>query len=128
MVPIFIEGPTMVALLLTGFLVLVYWLAGRGNDCSQLWTNGFAVYLGEISYSLYMAHTLAQKICYKLLLADHFSGGTLIIRLGVLAVYVACVAAAVLGTYYLVERPSRRGLRRILNSKRESKTPFQIAA
>src|SRR5262249_14639016 len=103
MVPIFTEGLTMVALLLTGFVVLVYWLAGLGNDCSRLWTNRFAIYLGEISYSLYMAHTLAQKVCYKLLPTDHFTGAGLIIRFGVLTAYVACVTAAVLGIYYLVE-------------------------
>jgi peptidoglycan/LPS O-acetylase OafA/YrhL len=128
MVPIFLEGPTMVAFLLTGFVVLVYWLARRGNDCSWLWTNRFAIYLGEISYSLYMAHTLAQKVCYKLLPSDQFSGATLILRLGILGAYVTCIAIAVLGTYYLVERPSRRGLRELFNSKRESETQHQVAA
>ena len=75
-----------------------------------------------------MAHTLAQKVSYKLLPADLFSTATLIVRLGVLAVYVACVITAVLGTYYLIERPTRRGLRKIFNSKGESTIPHQIAA
>ncbi len=127
MVPLFLEGPTMAAFLLTGFVVLVYRLVGQGNDCSWLWTNRFAIYLGEISYSLYMAHTLAQKVCYKLLPSDQFSGATLILRLGVLGAYVTCIAIAVLGTYYLVERPSRRGLRRLFMGREESERQRRAA-
>lgn len=119
------HGPLMVTLLLTGFVVLVYQLARQPNDCSILWTNRFAVYLGEISYSLYMAHALAQKVCYKLLPTAQFLGATLGIRLGVLGAYVAIIAAMILGTYYLVERPSRRSLRRLFNRRGESKAPDQ---
>jgi peptidoglycan/LPS O-acetylase OafA/YrhL len=127
MVPLFLEGPTMVAFLLTGFVVLVYWLATLGNNCSWLWTNRLAIYLGEISYSLYMAHTLAQKVCYKLLPSDQFSGATLILRLGILGAYITCIAIAVLGTYYLVERPSRRGLRGLFMGREESERQRRAA-
>jgi peptidoglycan/LPS O-acetylase OafA/YrhL len=115
-----ISGHWTAAVVLTGFLLLVYGLAKQSSDCSMLWTNRVAVYLGEISYSLYMAHALAQKVCYKLLPSDQFSGATLILRLGILGTYAACIAIAVLGTYYLVERPSRRGLRGLFMGREES--------
>jgi peptidoglycan/LPS O-acetylase OafA/YrhL len=126
-VPLLTGGPIMVALLLTGFVALVYWLATLQNNSSGLWTNRFAIYLGEISYSLYMAHTLAQKVCYKLLPSDQFSGATLILRLGILGAYVTCIAIAVLGTYYLVERPSRRGLRGLFMGREESERQRRAA-
>jgi peptidoglycan/LPS O-acetylase OafA/YrhL len=113
-VPLVTSGRLMVGLLLTGFLALVYLLAYQGNACSQLWTNRFVTYLGEVSYSLYMAHTLAQKICYKLLPAERFTGTDAATRLGVLLVYIVSAVIASLGMYYFVERPSRWGLRRLL--------------
>jgi peptidoglycan/LPS O-acetylase OafA/YrhL len=119
-IPLLTSGPIMVALLLAGFVVLVYRLAIQHSECSQFWTNRYAVYLGEISYSLYMAHTLTQKVCYKLLPADQFSGATFIIRSGVLLVYATGISIFVLGTYYLVEKPSRRALRRLFRNGDET--------
>ena len=124
-IPLLFSGPVMVALLLPGYMVLVYWLASQRNECSRFWTNRCAVYLGEISYSLYMAHTLAQKVCYKLLPAGQFSAATLAVRSGVLLVYVMGIAVFVLGTYYLIEKPSRRGLRRLFNRRGAFKNPIQ---
>jgi peptidoglycan/LPS O-acetylase OafA/YrhL len=127
-IPLLTYGPLMGALLLTGFVVLVYRLAIQQNECSLLWTNRFAVYLGEISYSLYMAHTLTQKVCYKLLPADQFIGAALAVSSGVLLVYATGIAVFVLGTYYLVERPSRRALRRLFKQGDETHRHLPVSS
>jgi peptidoglycan/LPS O-acetylase OafA/YrhL len=110
-VPLVASGHVMIGLLLSGFLALVYSLAFQGDHCSRLWTNRFANYLGEVSYSLYMAHTLAQKVCYKLLPAERFAGSLIVTRVVVVLLYIGAIAIASLGMYYLIERPSRRQLR-----------------
>jgi peptidoglycan/LPS O-acetylase OafA/YrhL len=122
-----ISGHWTAAVVLTGFLLLVYRLAKQSSDCSKLWNNRVAVYLGEVSYSLYMAHALAQKVCYKLLPSAPFSNATLGIRLGVLGAYVIIITVMVLGTYYLIEKPSRRRLRHLFDRRAESKAPVQQA-
>jgi len=112
-VPLVVSERVMVGLLLTGFLVIVYLLADLGNNCSRLWTNGVVTYVGEVSYSLYMAHTLAQKACYKLLPVKQYVSSDVVSRFGVVLLYIAAIVFASLAMYYLVERPSRQRLRRL---------------
>jgi peptidoglycan/LPS O-acetylase OafA/YrhL len=111
-VPFATTGRFTVALLLTGFLALVYLLAYQRQNCTALWTHCFGVYLGEVSYSLYMTHTLAQKVCYKLLPAERFIGTSAAARLAVVLGYLASVMIGSLAMYYVIERPSRRWLAR----------------
>jgi len=97
--------------LLIAFLV---WLRER---CSVLWTCKPAVFLGEVSYSLYMTHTLAQKILIRLLPAARFEERGWAVRLGIILVYIVTIAAGCLATYFLVERPCRRLFKKVLASK-----------
>jgi peptidoglycan/LPS O-acetylase OafA/YrhL len=113
-VPLLVGGPLIVVLLLTGFLALIYLLVYQEDNCSRLWTNRLAVYLGEVSYSLYMAHTLGQKVCYKLLPSERFAASGSITRLAIIFIYIIFIATFSLGTYYLVEKPSRWRLRQLL--------------
>jgi peptidoglycan/LPS O-acetylase OafA/YrhL len=112
-VPFLTSGRVMLGCLLTGFLVLVFLLAKQAYCCTSFWTNRIALYLGEVSYSLYMAHALAQKFCYKLLPADRFANSALGARVAVALAYAACIAIASLAMYYFVEKPSRRRLRQL---------------
>jgi peptidoglycan/LPS O-acetylase OafA/YrhL len=112
-VPLVVSERVLAGLLLIGFLVIVYLLADLGSNCSRLWTNRFVTYLGELSYSLYMAHTLAQKVCYKLLPVNQYANSDVMSRFGVVLVYIAFIVFASLAMYYLVERPSRQRLRRL---------------
>ena len=101
----------LIVALLGGFAALVYALARLGPGCSPLWTNPAAVSLGRVSYPVYMAHTLAQKVCYKLLPVARYADASLATRAGVLALYAAAIAAFCGATYYLVEQPFHRALR-----------------
>jgi peptidoglycan/LPS O-acetylase OafA/YrhL len=112
-----------IPLLLVGFfglLVLLVWLEGQ---CHRGWISGPAVFLGEVSYSLYMTHTLVQKVVYRLMPAAKVAKSGAGAKLGLLAVYAVAVVVACLATYYLIEAPSRRYFR-----KRLSRGPRPVAA
>lgn len=93
------------------FLILA--LARVGPRCGALWTSRPAVFLGEVSYSLYMTHTLAQKLLYRLLPVVRFESADPFTRFGVLLAYAGLVAGCCLVTYYLVERPCRRWFKKV---------------
>lgn len=97
-----------VCLLFCTLFFLILALVRVGPRASRLWTGRPALFLGEVSYSLYMTHTLAQKVLYRLLPAQRFESADGFTRAGVLVGYAALIAACCLLTYYLVERPCRR--------------------
>lgn len=104
----FVSSPEIVtASLLVCPLGLILVLAWLGNSCHVPWSARPAVFLGEVSYSLYMTHTLAQKVVYRLLPASRFESADPLTKLGLLASYALFVLIWCLGMYYLVERPCR---------------------
>ena len=96
------------ATLLCGFFLLIMALAKLSTDCHWWWSGRPAVFLGEVSYSLYMTHTLAQKILYRLVPSARFAGSDFMTRLGMTAGYIGLVGVCCLATYFLVENPCRR--------------------
>ncbi len=108
--------------LLCCFLGLIAVLAWLGEKCHLCWTIWPAVFLGEVSYSLYMTHTLCQKMVYKLLPSSRFENAGIGLRVGVLVTYFVLILIWCLGSYYLVEKPSRSFFRRSL---RRSEAPRQ---
>ena len=79
-------------------------------NCSHLktfWNTTFLVSLGESSYSLYMTHTLAQKILYKLLPVQGFEGSTFVFKFGIVLLYAALIFAFSFASFYLIEKPFR---------------------
>ena len=100
------------AAIVTGMVAGIAALARLGPDCHRAWGVRPVVFLGEVSYSLYMSHTLAQKVLSKLLPAGRFESSPPALKVAVVAVYAAGIALACLATYFLVERPARRVLRR----------------
>ncbi len=102
------------AALLCCFLAITAVLAWLGKNCHPVWSAFPAVFLGEVSYSLYMTHTLAQKLVYRLLPSARFESADLLTRLGVIGVYAILVLACCLGTYFLVESPCRQFFKRAM--------------
>lgn len=100
--PALVSGALLVCSI--GLIVALAWL---GGGCHRIWTVRPVVALGEVSYSLYMTHTLAQKVVYKLLPSSRFVDSGPVAKVGVLVVYAVLVLAFCLATYYLVERPCR---------------------
>jgi peptidoglycan/LPS O-acetylase OafA/YrhL len=80
---------------------------------SKLFSMGPVVWLGKLSYALYMGHGVIQKFIKIALPADKFSGEGFLVRLGVfLATWAAILGFACL-LYYLVEVPFRGAMRRL---------------
>jgi peptidoglycan/LPS O-acetylase OafA/YrhL len=85
------------------------------------------LYLGEVSYSLYMTHTLAQKILNRLMRTTRFVQAPLATRVLVLSVYAAMAVLLCLLTYYLVERPCRDwGRHRLLGQSSRAALPARL--
>ncbi len=98
----------MMALIYCSFLGAIVSLAFLGESCLLPWKLRMSVFLGEVSYSLYMTHTIVQRFLQRFLPAESFASADLQRRIGVLLIYAASVAIGCLITYFLVERPSRR--------------------
>jgi peptidoglycan/LPS O-acetylase OafA/YrhL len=118
-VPFLLRNSILLATLLTLFAILIYSLAGLGDKCQRLFIAPLLVFVGEVSYSLYMTHTLLQRILYKLLPASAVLGSNLLVRLGVLCLYAILISLATLASYYVVEKPFRK----LLRSRLQRETP-----
>jgi len=73
------------------------------------------VFLGEVSYSLYMTHAVILMFGVKIVSMETHRTSGLATRGLILLGYTIVVLAAAIGTYVLVERPARTRLRRYLH-------------
>jgi peptidoglycan/LPS O-acetylase OafA/YrhL len=71
---------------------------------------------GRISYSLYMTHFIVLLIGTKLVGWHRFDGAPLLERIFALAVWIGVVGATAAASFYLVEEPVRRLMRRVPRS------------
>jgi peptidoglycan/LPS O-acetylase OafA/YrhL len=70
------------------------------------------VFLGDISYSIYLTHGIVQRVLKIVLPAEKFAASSPVVRAGILLAYVAALFALSLCVHYGVERPARNWLRR----------------
>jgi peptidoglycan/LPS O-acetylase OafA/YrhL len=105
------------AFLAFSFLSIILVLAWIRGQCHNLWKSAALVFLGEISYSLYMTHTLVQKVVYTLLPSSRFEDSHLVIRIVVIGIYSSLIVGICLACYYWLENPSRKALRKKLINK-----------
>ena len=108
--PFALEHPVM--WMLAAFPALIYGL-GDGRWNVPLFAWGPVVYLGEISYSLYMTHAVVQKPINLILERTAPISASLPVRVATAAAILGVIVAAALLSYYLVERPGRRAVRRL---------------
>jgi peptidoglycan/LPS O-acetylase OafA/YrhL len=69
------------------------------------------VWLGTISYGLYMSHGIVEKLLKVIVNPDKFSASSLAVRSGVLALNVTAILVAAIFLYYFIETPCRKWLR-----------------
>jgi peptidoglycan/LPS O-acetylase OafA/YrhL len=90
------------------FLALLIW--GLATH-SRGWLSGpVAVYLGQVSYALYMTHGLCEIFLNRGLPAEHFVSSSVAVRAGIVAAYFGLIAVSATLTYHCVEIPARRWL------------------
>jgi peptidoglycan/LPS O-acetylase OafA/YrhL len=116
-----IGGWDALTVLFAGGLILG--LAGLSNARAGLLASRGGVYLGEISYSIYM-------VCAPVLLvgtnvAARLTGGDERFHIFVWLALVAAIPATAMLTYHLVERPARKALRGMAESRRARSTAAQ---
>jgi peptidoglycan/LPS O-acetylase OafA/YrhL len=99
------------------FLVAVAWLIFSLSQTSGLAAKflawGPVLFMGEISYSIYLTHGLSQRVLKVALSAEKFTAASFAVRIAVLLAYGLCLLALALALYFSVERPARRWLRRL---------------
>jgi peptidoglycan/LPS O-acetylase OafA/YrhL len=76
-----------------------------------------AVYLGEISYSLYMTHGALQLLFNRVEPPKLFFTASVAMRLALLSTYAVLVALSAVATYHLVEVPGRRAMLALFGTK-----------
>ncbi|MEP7340592.1 MAG: acyltransferase [Acidobacteriota bacterium] len=111
LVPFVLTGSGLTAVLLALFAALIYGLAVLQQSCPRIWLFAPLVFSGEVSYSLYMTHTLVQKVTNELLPSALFVSSSAIIRLMCLIFYLLLISGVTLLTYFIIERPYRRYLK-----------------
>jgi peptidoglycan/LPS O-acetylase OafA/YrhL len=112
-----------VAALLFGLGTTLFWVAPllavfvygvaqqRGGFTSSLASPGM-IFWGQVSYSLYMTHSLVRTVLRKALPFTHFVDASLLMRLGLLGLYALCFAGVAVLTFLLIEEPARHWLRK----------------
>lgn len=109
----FLTNPLLSTLGIVGCLTgIIMILAALGPSAGWIWRMKPGYYLGEVSYSLYMAHPLAQRVAQRLLPSDHYAHASLMERLLIVVANVLLVAGATLAVYWLVEQPCRIAIRK----------------
>jgi peptidoglycan/LPS O-acetylase OafA/YrhL len=105
----FIAGPASVqsALYLVLFFMLVGALGTNGNRALVFWRFWPLVFLGEISYSLYMTHAITITLMTRFFPFEALQGTPVVIRMGVLLGCVIVILGVATAAYYAVERPMR---------------------
>jgi peptidoglycan/LPS O-acetylase OafA/YrhL len=116
-------GPAQRALYLAIFFVLIGVLGANGHRAGVLWRSRRSVYLGEISYSLYMTHAIAITLIVRFVAVDVIRAAPFAVRAAVAGGCIVAIAGMAAATYYGVERPMRNWSRR-LTAVRKRETPL----
>lgn len=92
---------------------LLIGLTSENSLIGRLFSTGPALWLGRVSYAIYMSHAIAQKFVKIGLPVERFAPASPGLRVAVLAGHVVVIFLLATALYYLVEVPSRSGLRRL---------------
>jgi peptidoglycan/LPS O-acetylase OafA/YrhL len=92
--------------------LFVYGVAQEQGRFTSSLASSSMVFWGQVSYSLYMTHSIVRTVLRKALPFMQFTDAPLLMRLGVLGLYIVCFAGVAALTYLLIEEPVRRWMRR----------------
>jgi len=107
-IPFIIENnPLRNFLLIFLFFALTASLGICGTNASSFWKIRPLVFLGELSYSLYMTHALTMTLESRFLPLGELGESSLLVRIGVVLGLLFLVLFAAMLMYYSVERPLR---------------------
>jgi peptidoglycan/LPS O-acetylase OafA/YrhL len=100
---------------LTVFLMALLLIGLTSNDswASRFLSTRFIIWLGKISYALYISHTAAQKILKVAVYRGHYELHSFPIRLLIIIVDFSLIFLLAALLHYLVEIPARNYMRKI---------------
>lgn len=107
-------SPLLNSLYVLLFFLLVAILGGVGNRSDRIWRCRPLVFLGEISYSLYMTHAITITLLAKY--TPFFEGQErpLAFRIAALLCSLFTIFAAAAAMYRVIEQPLRAASRRLV--------------
>ncbi len=103
------------------FAVLIGALSYDRGRLARFLSRGVFVYLGTISYSLYLTHQLVQRAFKVLLHPERFDPLPALTKAGYGAIYLGALLGAAALLYHLVEEPGRRLLRKVWEKRRAAR-------
>jgi len=98
-------------ILILGLPFLLGGLTAETSFTARFLASRPMLWLGKLSYALFVSHALAQKALRALLPAAHFASSPFLVRLLLLALTGAAVLGAALALHHLVELPCARALK-----------------
>jgi peptidoglycan/LPS O-acetylase OafA/YrhL len=117
-------GPLLGALYLVSFFALVGFLGATGNRSAAFWRSLSLVYLGEISYSLYMTHAITITLIARFFPLDALQGQPMAVRIVALVGCLIAILAATVVVYHTVEHPLRNVSRRMAATPKAGTPPL----
>ena len=106
-------GPLFRPLLVACFGLAIFALSHESGIFFKWLSIRPFVYLGEISYSIYLTHQIVQRVLKNILHPDRFHQLSAPVALLFLAIYGVAILAIASLLYHLVEDPCRRYLRKV---------------
>lgn len=105
-------GRLAAAGILLAVALMIFGLARADGIFSRLLAARVCVFLGEISYSIYLVHGIVQRLVKVALPASKFAAASLTVRTGIWLADFGLILLAAMLLYFAVERPARGWLRR----------------
>lgn len=106
------ERAVIVAPLL-GILIFTIAMSEDSAPLSWLLSTRAAIWGGEVSYCLYMTHGLVQPVINHLFSPSSIAAHGFAVRAAIGVGIALVIAVAAVATYYLIEVPARRRMRRL---------------
>jgi peptidoglycan/LPS O-acetylase OafA/YrhL len=96
-------------------VLFVFALSRAQTGIAWVLSLPLSVFIGEVSYSLYMTHDVVRMALKKLIPVEPLIERHWSVRFGVMALYIVTILLVAIGTHWLVEIRGRRALRRMVN-------------
>lgn len=111
-------------LIIAAFAVLVFGLSGATGPVARFYASPLLIYLGRVSYSLYLTHYTVLMVVnqlYRRLAGDGVEPWLHFVTF--MGIYLAAALVAAHLLYSLVEEPARKRLRRMWVDREPVRTP-----
>jgi peptidoglycan/LPS O-acetylase OafA/YrhL len=109
----------------------IYALAWERGYLAKLFSAKPMVYGGQLSYALYLTHFICLIVLRRAFPIENFAAASFLIKLGVVVGYCGVILLVAALTYWLIEEPARKWMKRLTLSKsdiRKAAIPLEGSA